>query len=210
VIFRLIPSRSVQPQPGTTLQSSVRDLGTGSYEVDICWDPDSVDAPGVGITQPERPTVVVRPSDGRRFVYSVKFLCGEQEDGCRGCGAMRPGKYATEINIHNFHERDVRIGKRVLPLILSGVVRGREPNFTGAGAVDKIVLPAHSATMDDCCRILELLLGAKPAAEGPLTGGFLEIVSPVELSVTAVYTVTDPLNGSTSMDIENVQPKRGG
>ena len=62
--------------------------------------------------------------------------------------------------------------------------------------------------MDDCCRIMELLLGAPSAAASvPLTVGFLEIISPVELSVTAVYTVSDLGNASISMDVETVQAK---
>jgi hypothetical protein len=109
----------------------------------------------------------------------VKFLCGERKDGCCDCGPVRPGTYATEINIHNYHNREVRIMKHVLPLVLGGAVRGREPNFTHRLAGDGVVLPAHSATMDDCCRIYELLLGAQPTGAMPLTLGFLEIVSPV-------------------------------
>jgi hypothetical protein len=63
--------------------------------------------------------------------------------------------------------------------------------------------------MDDCCRILELLLGAPPTAPTPLTVGVLELVSPVELSVTAVYTVTDANRSSTSIDVVNIEAKRG-
>jgi hypothetical protein len=194
----------LQPQPGTTLESDVRDLGDGSYQVDVCWDPSSVDPPQIGVAQPERPPVVIGPEQRRRYVYSVKFLCGERDDGCTDCGPVRPGTYATEINIHNHHDRDVGIVKRVLPLVLAGAVRGREPRHTGPVTTDNLLLPAHSATMDDCCRILELLLGARPAAATPLTVGILEIISPVALNVTAVYTVTDPGNGSTSIDVQTV------
>jgi hypothetical protein len=117
--------------------------------------------------------------------------------------------YATEINIHNFHERAVVLHKSVLPLVLAGAVRGREPRVTTPRAADRITLPPRSATMDDCCRILELLLGAPPTAPTPLTVGVLELVSPVELSVTAVYTVTDANRSSTSIDVVNIEAKRG-
>jgi hypothetical protein len=203
-----LDSFELQPQPGTVPRGSVRDLGNGSYEVDICWDPESPNPPQVGVVQPERPPVVIGPSEERRYVYSVKVLCGEQKDDPCDCLSVRPGTYATEINIHNFHEREVPVQKRVLPLVLAGAVRGREPKFTAAAATDKIVLPAHGATMDDCCRILELLLGARPAAQLPLTIGFLELVSPVELSVTAVYTVNDPNKNSTSIDVVTVEAQR--
>jgi hypothetical protein len=57
--------------------------------------------------------------------------------------------------------------------------------------------------MDDCCRLLELLLGAPPAGRVPLTSGILEIVSTVELSVTAVYTATDE-GGVPSIDVKQI------
>jgi hypothetical protein len=38
----------------------------------------------------------------------------------------------------------------------------------------------------------------------PLTIGFLEITSPQELVVTAVYTVSDLTSGSVSIDVEQI------
>jgi hypothetical protein len=58
--------------------------------------------------------------------------------------------------------------------------------------------------MDDCFRILELLLGAKPTGPVPLTVGLIEIISPIELNVTAVYTTTDPNNKNPSIDVESI------
>jgi V8-like Glu-specific endopeptidase len=200
----------VVPLPGTRPQGPVRDLGNGSYQVDVTWDPESADPPRVGIGQPERPPVVIGPSEGRRWVYGVKFLCGEQREDCGTCAPVRPGQYATEINIHNFHDREVPVAKRVLPLVLAGAVRAREPRVTGPAAKDKIVLPPHGATMDDCCRLLELLLGARPAGPTPLTIGILEITSPVELNVTAVYTVTDLGGHGSSMDVRVIPAHRTG
>ena len=198
------------PQPGTKPQGPVRDLGNGSYQVDVSWDPESADPPRIGIAQPERPPIVIGPSEGRRWVYGVKFLCGEQGEDCGTCAPVRPGRYATEINIHNGHDREVPVAKRVLPLVLAGAVRAREPLVTGPTAADRIVLPPHGATMDDCCRLLELLLGGRPAGPTPLTIGILEIASPVELNVTAVYTVTGPGGHATSMDVRVIPAQRTG
>lgn len=92
-------------------------------------------------------------------------------------------------------------------MILAGAAAGREPNFVGRKATDRIVLPAHTATMDDCCRLSELLFGA-PAGALPLTIGFLEIVSPVELSITAVYTATDADSRAVSIDVEQIDAKK--
>jgi hypothetical protein len=198
----------LQPQPGTVVKSPVTDAGNGSYRVDICWDPASGGPPQVGIAQPGRPAVVVGPSDVRLFSYSVKFICGEQPDDCCGCSPVRPGRYATEINIHNFSSKQAPAIKLLIPLVLAGAVRGREPQIGQVTARDTIILPPHSATMDDCCRILELLLGAKPSGPVPLTIGLLEIVTTVELAVTAVYTATDLSNGSTSIDVETIQARK--
>lgn len=199
----------VDPQPGSTLTGGVNDEGDGSYTQDVDWDPESAEPPTISVSQPGRPPLVIPlPTPAGQFVYSVKFLCGVQEDCPCECAPVRPGKYATEINIHNFHERDVRVRKSVIPLVFSGAAAGREPKTVGRRAADSIVIPRHAATMDDCCRIMELLLGAKPSSEQPITLGFLEIVSPVELQVSAVYTVSDLASGSTSIDVENIAPKR--
>ena len=93
------------------------------------------------------------------FVYSVKFICGEQKDGCCGCNPVQPGRYSTEINIHNPENKTAAVLKRAIPLVLAGAVSGREPKFKQTVTKELIRLPAHSATMDDCCHLLEILLG---------------------------------------------------
>ncbi len=197
----------IQPQPGTELAGEPSDLGNGAYRVKVCWDPATADLPGVGLVQPGRPPVVVTPGDLRRYVYSVKFVCGEQGEECGGCVPVRPGRYATDITIHNFRDRPAPIVKRLIPLILSGAVRGRDPEVAQTTSRDTLTLPAHGATMDDCSRIFELAMGARPTWQLPLTTGLLEITSLVELGVTAVYTVTDPGSGTTSIDVESIAAK---
>jgi len=204
-------SFQVTGQAGSTPVGAVRDNGDGSYSIDLCWDPDSPNPPGVIVTQPDRPPVVVPlpvPEGFGRFVYSVKFLCGVQDECDCHCVSVRPGAYATEINIHNYLETEVKIEKHVIPVIFAGAVTGREPRFAVRRASDKIVLPPHSATMDDCCRLNELLLGGSTGSKGPLSVGFLEIISNQPLNISAVYTVTDPKSGSVSMDVEQIQGKR--
>jgi hypothetical protein len=53
-----------------------------------------------------------------------------------------------------------------------------------------------------------MLLGAPPSGALPLTIGFLEIVSPVELAVTAVYTVSGADGKTTSIDVETIEPRK--
>lgn len=204
-------SFGILAQPGSNITGAVTDLGNGSYTQEICWDPNSADPPGIGIVQPERPPVVVTapvPPIPARFSYSVKFVCGvAPEHGC-GCAPVAPGVYATEINIHNFQLLPALIEKHIIPLVFAGAVIGREPKFVGRRVSERIELPAHSATMDDCCRIAEMLLGAPPSGALPLTIGFLEIVSPVELAVTAVYTVSGADGKTTSIDVETIEPRK--
>lgn len=153
-------------------------------------------------------SITVPPCKPREvFSYSVKFVCGTAAKcGC-ACGPVRPGVYATEINIHNIQDVEAPLRKFVTPVVLAGAAAGREPGFVARKASDKIVLPPHTATMDDCCRLAELLLGATTDSL-PLTIGFLEIISPVELSVTAVYTATDADSHAISIDVEQIDAKK--
>ena len=146
------------------------------------------------------------------FVYSVKIVCGKQtETNCCCVAGARPGVYATEVNIQNIGVQPARVVKGFFPFINSGAVVGREPNIATLRAVDKITLPPLGATMDDCCRIAELLLGAPPSGDTGLTIGILTILSVgAELSVSAVYTA-NPLSGDgISIDVEYIPSRRLG
>ena len=208
---RLGPGRAdafdLGPGAGATLSSPVVDLGAGSYQVDVCGDPDSVDPPTVVLTQPGRPPVVVGPPASRRLVYSVKFLCGTQGADCCGCEPVASGRYATEINIHNPTARPAGVVLRAIALVTGGAVVGREPDVAGPGKVTTLRLPAHSATMVDCCRLTRMVRNADPTGPPPLSLGILEIVSQVELEVTAVYTAGDGAGGTPSIDVQKVSAR---
>jgi hypothetical protein len=142
------------------------------------------------------------------FAYSAKIVCGKQtETNCCCVAGARPGVYATEVNIQNLNLVVAPVLKFVLPLINSGAVVAREPNIAEAVGlparqVEVIKLPPLAATMDDCCRIAEML--PAPSGETPLTIAILSIASPLELSVSAVYTA-NPLNGDgISIDVEYI------
>ncbi len=209
------PGRSdsfdVQVHAGCELLGAVQDQGDGSYTQDVACDPQSDELPGLVVTQPERPSVVLQPTPPAkrgRYSYSVKFVCGIQGKCKCEQAPVRPGRYATEINIHNYHDVEVQVVKYVTPLVFAGAVNGREPKVATRKAADRILLPPHSATMDDCQRISELLLGAVPAVDLPITIGFLEIVSSHELDVTAVYTSSDLKSRSISMDVERIEGRK--
>jgi hypothetical protein len=99
------------------------------------------------------------------------------------------------ITIHNYSSDTVEIRKSFIPLVLAGAVVGREPQVAKARAGDAVKLPPHAATMDDCCRIAELIFGAPVNG---ITIGVLEMVASRDVAVTAAYT-----NG-TSLDVEPV------
>jgi hypothetical protein len=152
-----------------------------------------------------------RAAQAQIFAYSVKIVCGRQTgaDCCCVAGA-RPGVYATEVNIQNLSLTTTPVVKAILPLINMGAVVAREPNISdpALAKAEAIKLPPLGATMDDCCRIAELLLGAPPNGETGLTIGILTILSLAELSVCAVYTAS-PLSGDgVSIDVEYIPSRR--
>nr|MDT0662514.1 hypothetical protein [Micromonospora sp. DSM 115978] len=146
------------------------------------------------------------PADepGELTSYSVKFVCGVQQETEPVRTVLRPGEYATEINVHNPNNRPVRIRKYLLPLVVKDTVIGREPEFSRIWARDEITLPPDTATLDDCYRIGELLYGTPPPQPLPLTVGFLELVSNAPVIVDVVYTANVPDGRTLTMDVERV------
>jgi hypothetical protein len=173
VVFRGIPCRDDEQVFNGTL--------------DVVADGAVVAAKKVQITVPACKPKTVR--------YSVKFVCGHQDEGC-GCAPVQPGQYATQISIHNYSGETVEIRKRFIPVVLAGAPVGREPKVAKTRAEDVIKMLPHTATMDDCCRITELLFGAPVDA---LTIGLLEIIASRDVSVTAVYTT------GTSLDVKPIE-----
>lgn len=147
-----------------------------------------------------------------RYSYGVKFLCGHVREVPPGvvpltpAATLRPGIYATEVNILNYHGEPVTVHKYLYPLMRQTEPVGREPRSVGRRAQDVITLPAKSATFDDCARVHELL--REPPGDEPLSIYFLELVSPVELTVTAVYTANDLRGVSVSLDVVQVEPRQ--
>jgi hypothetical protein len=167
----------------------------------------TLDVVADGVVVATKKVTITVPRCTDIYSYSVKFVCGVQENGKRGATTVRPGKYATEVNIHNYKENEVRIRKYVLPLVLEGKPIGREPQFVGRKAEDRIVLPPDTATMDDCHRIAGLLYGDELPIVPSLMIGYLEIVSIGELNVDVVYTATDLCTRTVSIDVERVEGK---
>ncbi len=142
------------------------------------------------------------------FTYSVKFICGTQPECDCGCGSVQPGRYATEINIHNYGLKDVDLLFRFVGCVLAGAPAGREPKTVLPRAVEKLTLPRQNATMIDCCRISQLLFNG--GAQDPMTLniGFVEIVASGEIAVTAVYTTSGLKQGGACIKVEQIAGRR--
>jgi len=142
------------------------------------------------------------------YVYNVKFVCGLQknkfENDCEGAILSR-GIYSTEINILNYGIRDMGIVKLFIPVVLHNKPIAREPRIQTFVSFEKVDLKPFSATMDDCCKIVEMLKEQK--ADELLKIGFIEILSPQPLEVYAVYTVTDLEQMNPSVNVVQVEAK---
>ena len=152
----------------------------------------------------KRVQITVPACAPKGFVYAVKFVCGTQPECDCQCGPIRPGRYDTEINLLNPGSKEVNVLKRFVPVVLAGAPLGREPRVAAPRAEDKIVLPPHSATMDDCCRINELLFGAPGGSPSALTIGFVEITADADIVVTAVYTASGLDATGVSIDVQQI------
>jgi hypothetical protein len=204
---KLVPSASIAP----LVVSITPAAGYGPLSGDVqhvlkfevrfqgiaCKDSDQVftgtlDVVADGVVVAAKKVQVTIPACRPRTVrYSVKFVCGTQGEACGCCTPVRPGQYATHISIHNYSQEPVTISKRFIPVVLAGAPLGREPKIGTSRAEDRIELPPHTATMDDCCRITELLFGAPVDA---LTIGILEIIATRDVSITAVYTTCSAID----------------
>jgi|GEM_PF-998407 len=160
---------------------------------------------GTASAKPEQQGTALAPDSPGYYAYSVKFVCGAQTSDDPELTMVRPGTYATEINTHNYALREVDVQKHIIPLVADGKPIGREPDYSKVAADDKIVLLSDTATMDDCSRIWKLL----NATPGTLYIGFLEIISPIELSIDAVYTTQGCGDRycNTDIDVQRVEGK---
>jgi hypothetical protein len=151
-----------------------------------------------GPTATATPIVTPGPEARTFWSFAAKFVCGEQaaeQEGqpVSGEPVVRPGSYATEINIHNPQYRGpIQIRTKVLLLVDRGQAVGRVPSTVEPPAFSPLfALPDDSATMEDCTSIWERLNPGTPApAPMPLMVGYLVIVSPANLDVVSVMTAT--------------------
>jgi hypothetical protein len=150
--------------------------------------------------------------------YAAKFVCGYQRTAqpgqqVPGEPVVKPGNYATEINIHNPSYKQLPLRKKFLWLV-NAQEAVREPAQIGPTKVMTMTLGPDFATMDDCNNLWVLTYPGTPVPSPmPVFIGYLVILSPLELDVDAVYTANAPGDLSTaptgvSIDVERVTGKR--
>lgn len=126
-----------------------------------------------------------------RFQYAAKFICTANIPGTsQATSSFLPGSYQTAINIHNPHEREVKLR---LKITLAG------------GTITKWVtetLKADEVVKIDCA-------DAKPKFDLQVIHGFegfLVIESASSIDVTAVYTAGK--NEVASIDVEQINERK--
>jgi hypothetical protein len=144
---------------------------------------------------------VTTPSE--RYVYSVKFLCGE---GSESFG-VEPANYATAINIHNFLDEEVVLQKQAVIANREGEPMGRVSNTYN------LTLVPGMAVEVDCVDIYGLLglsyykhfLWWKyPCPAQSFIKGFVVIESEKPLNIEAVYTAKTCWG--LSLDVKHISP----
>ena len=164
--------------------------------------------------------------------YAVKFVCGQQPLLNASTQPVeppvKPGNYATEINIHNPQyligdaPANLKISKKLVILVGSRQVAGanpqpfafREPELAKPSRFVSFQMPPDTATMDDCQQIWKMAAQVgMPLAPNALTIGYLVVMAPKEIDVDAVYTSAVPgslteKSTGIAIDVERITPKR--
>jgi hypothetical protein len=205
----LTPTTTLTPTATVTSTATVTPTPILTPTTTLTPSPTPLDitpTPGTITPTPIEPTITVTPiPPGGRVIwnFAAKFVCGELAPGRTepGESPVKPGNYATEINIHNPHYLGrVDILKKVLLLVERGEPVGREPRTAQPRVVEPFALGDDEATMDDCNRIWEMLYpGTPPPTPMPLMIGYLVVLSPVNLDIVDLMTVQ-----GSSVDIESI------
>ena len=170
-----------------------------------------------GVAAPQSAPLAQPTTFGQyQWSYAAKFVCGQQAplpQGATGEPVVKPGNYATDINIHNPSYRLVPFHKKFLVLVENGQAVGAEPNAVEPRRIITMTLGPDMATMDDCNTVWKYIYPAGVPISRPLTVGYLVVVSPFDLDIDAVYTAAAPgdvaaPSQSVSIDVERVLGKR--
>lgn len=135
------------------------------------------------------------PGGSYMWSYSTKFICGTELPNplsAPGEPPVKPGNYATDINIHNpNYQNDVLFKKMV---IIVGETSDRvpfaqrEPETAAPGKFVTVDLRPDYATMDDCRALTALANQTGATGAGGFMVGYLVVLSRLDIDIDAVYT----------------------
>ena len=199
---------AVDPLPGCTKVGGLVDLGDGRYSQEVECASDSDHGPGIIVSQPDRPPVVVAPDTRERriFCYVAALACGNISGECCDCASLLPGRYATALTLYNPSSKPARVELHVVPTTFAGATSGRWPKSVTQRAEDRIILAPGEATTIDCCSVGAMLLGATAPADGALTHGVIALECSLRIDVTAIFTAVGADGTSPSIDVERIDP----
>ena len=143
------------------------------------------------VRQVEAQPTLVAVAAATTDVYAVKFLCGElAANPDRREGPVKPGNYATAINIHNPNPRDVKFRKKAVLLFdPTNPPLPEEPKPPGP-EFNATLLPNWGLDID-CNDIRTVLLaGIAPPGTDVFIKGWVVIRVPTlaPLDVVVAYT----------------------
>ena len=159
----------------------------------------SAEAPGAERSLPD--VQVLGVADSQVYHYMVKYVCGKFPPTGALDGA---GMYDTNINVHNYTPKGVKIYYRPAVGYLEGT-----PEFPPVGSLGTEVIPARRTLVIDCTEILQ--------HEGTIyqfTEGMMHISMSTKLPIVGVYVEHEydfstgdliPSAGG-SIDVEQYQP----
>ena len=148
----------------------------------------------------------------QRWEYAVKFVCGLSSDQSQPPSEpdVKPGNYATKINVHNPNAN---------PVILLTKVAMAAPMFTTpitpTQRIRSVILPDFAESVN--CTAIVKMLGNSAAPLPPFIEGYFVIDAlPAsggglpQLDVDSVYTTAqpDPAGGSPSGEVNSIEVNR--
>lgn len=171
------------------------------------------------------------PGGGYMWSYATKFVCGTESPGMfvpigsKAEPPVKPGNYATDINIHNPNYQDNVIFKKMIIMVgettTANGVPGepfvhREPDTTKPSKFVTLPLGPDYATMDDCQALTRLAKQAGAIGAGSFMMGYLVVLSRLDIDVDAIYTAevysgvnaVGPIPAGIALEIVHVTGKR--
>src|SRR6516225_7688711 len=101
---------------------------------------------------------------GPPCVYSIKFICGDQAPVPNlrppSESPVKPGNYATAVNIHNFHQIPVTIQK-------SAVIANPEADQFGQISTPRVIRVGPGQAFEIDCLDIVSLFGPQPVPLPP-------------------------------------------